>query len=66
VGRVTEGDTYQGSALNGPTKDDIIGVVALIDLYGPTIYSSKKMSAGDRYDWAKNDIEGRVSHPKFR
>jgi hypothetical protein len=52
--------------LNGPTKDDIIGVVALIDLNGPTIYPSKKMSAGDRYDWAKNDIEGRVSHPKFR
>lgn len=52
--------------LTGPHKDDIVGVIALLDLYGPTIYPSHKKTARERYEWAKGDLEGRVNHAKFR
>ena len=51
--------------LEGPQKDDIIAVIALLDLYGPTFYPDDKRTAEERYDWAKKDLEGKVNHPKF-
>lgn len=50
--------------LNGPDKDDIIAVIALIDLYGPT-YPKELITADERYDWSKKDLEKKVNHPKF-
>ncbi|MGI4787813.1 MAG: DUF4276 family protein [Janthinobacterium lividum] len=48
-----------------PGKDNIITVIALLDLYGPTFYPSDKSTAIERYDWAKNYMELQVNHPKF-
>lgn len=52
--------------LNGPQSDEIIGVVGLLDLYGPTIYPNHATTANERYDWLKSDMEHRVNHPRFR
>lgn len=46
-------------------EDDVIAVISLLDLYGPTFYPSHKITAGDRYAWAKKHIEDRVEHEKF-
>lgn len=51
--------------LNGPDKDEIIAVIALMDLYGPTFYPKDKKTADERYEWAKKDLEKKVGHPKF-
>ncbi len=64
--------------LNGPDKDKIIAVIALLDLYGipPNFYSSQpevaNAAAQQRYSWAKNYIESNVKaqspnlYAKFR
>ncbi|MFZ2630873.1 MAG: DUF4276 family protein [Desulfosalsimonadaceae bacterium] len=51
--------------LNGPTKDDIIAVISLLDLYGPTFYPKNLTEMTERYDWAKKDIEEKVNQSKF-
>lgn len=51
--------------LNGPDRDDIVAVVGLLDLYGPTFYPEDKTTATQRYQWAKQDMETKVGHPKF-
>ncbi len=51
--------------LNEPDKNDIIAVIALLDLYGPTFYPQELQRADERYDWAKKDLEKKVNHPKF-
>ncbi len=51
--------------LNGPTKDDIVAVISLLDLYGPTFYPEKLTECKERYDWAKEDIEKKVNQTKF-
>ncbi len=46
-------------------NQDVIAVIGLLDLYGlnfPTHLSDAK----ERYDWAKQDIEKRINHSKFR
>ncbi len=50
--------------LNGPAKDDIVAVISLLDLYGPTFYPDK-LTNEERYNWAKKDIEKKVNQPKF-
>lgn len=52
--------------LNGSDGGDIIAVIGLLDLYGPTFYPTEKTTAQDRYDWAKKKIEKAVDHVKFR
>jgi hypothetical protein len=53
--------------LNNPQeKNDIIAVIALLDLYGPTFYPGDKTTASERYGWAKAHMERQVGHPKFR
>ena len=54
------------SYLNSPQKDDIIGVIGLIDLYGPTFYPDHLVTAHARYEWGRNWFEKKVNHPKFR
>jgi hypothetical protein len=51
--------------LNGPAKADIIAVISLLDLYGPTFYPRNVTVAKARYDWGKKYIETMVNHPKF-
>lgn len=51
--------------LNGPDKAEIIAVISLLDLYGPTIYPQNTISSEGRYAWAKKHIEGLVGQTKF-
>ena len=52
--------------LNGPNSRDVIAVVALLDLYGPTIYPRDKQSAAERFSWGRMHFEKLVGHEKFR
>ena len=52
--------------LNSPDRDEIIAVISVMDLYGPTIYPNHLTTANERYTWAKAELESRVGHPKFR
>jgi len=45
---------------------DVLAVVALLDLYGPTFYPEDKKTAQERLAWAKQHLEQAVNHPKFR
>ena len=47
-------------------REDVIAVVALLDLYGPTIYPDDKTRASARYEWAKQHLESRVNRQCFR
>jgi len=47
------------------SQEDVIAVVGLLDLYGPTIYPDNENTAEKRYAWAKQDLEKKVNHPKF-
>jgi hypothetical protein len=51
--------------LKGPAKADIIAVISLLDLYGPTFYPNQLSTAKERYDWGKVHIETLVNQPKF-
>lgn len=51
--------------LNGPAKDEIIAVISLLDLYGPTFYPNDCTDSKMRYDWAKKKMEDDVCQPKF-
>ncbi len=45
--------------------NDVIAVISLLDLYGPTFYPERKTSADERYDWAKRHVEGKVGSDRF-
>lgn len=47
------------------SQDSVIGVIALLDLYGPTIYPNDKNTATERYAWAKQYLEGKVGLANF-
>ena len=47
-------------------KPDVIAVIALLDLYGPTIYPLHLTTAKDRYNWAKNSLERKVDNSRFK
>lgn len=51
--------------LNGPCKEDVIAVISLLDLYGPTFYPKTSKESSQRYDWAKQYMEQLVSEQKF-
>lgn len=52
--------------LNAP-KQDVIAVISLLDLYGAFLpYPSTITSTQERYEWAKQHLENKVNHPKFR
>jgi hypothetical protein len=47
-------------------KSDVIAVVALLDLHGPTFYPTSRTQVVDRFDWAKAHLENQVNDPRFR
>ncbi len=51
---------------NRRDQQDIIAIISLIDLYGPTIYPNHILTAKERFDWLKHDLERKVDHPRFR
>ncbi len=52
--------------LNGPQASEILGVVSLLDLYGPDFYPAAASTAAERYTWAREHIERKVSDCRFR
>lgn len=51
--------------LHGPKSDDIIAVISLLDLYGPTFYPKHLSTPAEKYAWAKQDIEQKVGQQRF-
>lgn len=47
-------------------NNDVIAVVALLDLYGPTFYPANRRTVEERFDWAKARLEDRVKDSRFR
>jgi len=47
------------------SQDSVIAVIALLDLYGPTIYPNNKNTATERYTWAKQHLERKVDQTNF-
>ena len=56
--------THARKYLNTP-KGDVIAVISLLDLYGPTFYPADKETPAARYEWAKGYLEGQVNQSKF-
>ncbi|MDE8345041.1 MAG: DUF4276 family protein [Acidocella sp.] len=52
--------------LAGANSGEVIAVISLLDLYGPTIYPRDKQTAGERCNWGKAHFEKQVGHHKFR
>jgi hypothetical protein len=52
--------------LEGPKKDEIVAVIGLIDLYGPTFYPAGLATANERIAWGKAHFEKEVGLEKFR
>jgi hypothetical protein len=51
--------------LDRPSKDKVIAVISLLDLYGPTFYPNHIRGKDERYDWAKRDMEKSVGEDRF-
>lgn len=52
--------------LEGPRSSEIIGIIGLIDLFGPDVYPPGAVTPQDRFDWIKRYIEDRVKQPTYR
>ncbi len=52
--------------VDGPKNEDIVSVIGLIDLYGPTFYPEHCVSAEERRAWATQRIENDVNRDRFR
>ncbi|MEI7849161.1 MAG: DUF4276 family protein [Chloroflexota bacterium] len=52
--------------LEGPGQEQIIAVVALLDLYGPTIYPGHLTGSEERYKWAVQELTQKVDQDRFR
>lgn len=52
--------------LDGPKNDDIIAVIGLLDLYGPTFYPDDSATAEQRRTWAIQQIQREVDRDRFR
>lgn len=47
------------------SQDGVIAVIALLDLYGPTIYPNDHNTATEKYTWAKHYLERKVDQTNF-
>jgi hypothetical protein len=45
---------------------DVIAVIALLDLYGPTFYPDNCATVHERFNWAKTKLEKEVAQSRFR
>jgi hypothetical protein len=46
-------------------RQEIIAVIGLIDLYGPTFYPDSVTTVEDKYAWGNQYIQGLVNHPRY-
>jgi hypothetical protein len=51
--------------LHGPKSSEIIAVISLLDLYGPTFYAKQLVTPDEKYREAKHTIERTVNQPRF-
>ncbi|MEQ1828309.1 MAG: DUF4276 family protein [Pirellula sp.] len=51
--------------IDGPKSEDIVSVIGLIDLYGPTFYPEHCVTAEERRAWATQRIESEVNRDRF-
>lgn len=51
--------------LQGRSAGEIVGVIGLIDLQGPS-YPAHLQNTAEKFDWVKQQIEHKVGQPKFR
>jgi hypothetical protein len=63
---VSDSPSKAATHLDGPHAKEIVGVIGLLDLYGPDIYPAEKQSASDRFRWIKDHLENEVNQPRFR
>ena len=52
--------------LQGPKRSEVVAVIGLLDLYGPTFYPSDKTTVDERFAWGKEHFEKEVNLEKFR
>ena len=52
--------------LDGPNRDEVVSVLALMDLCGPTFYPGHLLTSQERLDWATQEMEKRVGTSRFR
>lgn len=52
--------------LDDASGSNVVAVVSLLDLYGPTIYPRRTESAADRDQWGRTHIEQKVNRERFR
>jgi hypothetical protein len=52
--------------LKGPRSKELVAVIGLLDLYGPTIFPEGMILVDKKYRWAKKHIEKKVGSPRFR
>jgi len=52
--------------LDGPERREIIAVIGLLDLYGPTFWPRRCSTAQGRHDWGVKHFEEAVSRTRFR
>ncbi|MCI0537934.1 MAG: DUF4276 family protein [Verrucomicrobiales bacterium] len=52
--------------LDGPQRTEIIGVIGLLDLYGPDFFPSGVTSAKDRVAWGVTHFQNAVNRAQFR
>lgn len=63
---------WQELVKDAPTKTelhlrdkDVIAVIGLLDLYGPTFYPPENHTVEERYQWAKHYIEKSVGNSRY-
>lgn len=46
-------------------KNDVIAVISIMDLYGPTIYPPEKTTVQNRCEWGKKHLESKVNKDRY-
>ncbi len=52
--------------LSAPGAHDVIAVIGLLDLYGPTFYPPHLQTVDERYQWGVTHVEKLVDRAQFR
>jgi hypothetical protein len=52
--------------LNGPRSKELVAVIGLLDLYGPTFFPEGMQSVKEKYQWGKEHLEEKVGLPRFK
>jgi hypothetical protein len=52
--------------LDGPKRDEIVGVIGLLDLHGPDFFPEDKKTAEEKFLWGKEYFEKKVDRERFR